>query len=279
MRLVFGMVLLLGIGLAGFAVFMAQSYVGQTQRELEAARAAAQNTVETVDVYTVRRAMRYGERLTEEDVVAIAWPKNATPPDVITDREVLFPPDGSHRFVQRALEVGEPLLPVKLTRPGEDAGITARLTRGKRAFTIDVNVTTGVAGFLRPTDRVDIYWTGRTQAGEVTRLLETGVRVVAVDQSADQDRDERAVIARSVTVEASPQQVANLALAQSTGRLSLALVGVADDEVATAVEVDQRRLLGIEPDAPVEEAAPEEVCTVRTRRGADMVEIPIPCTN
>lgn len=279
MRLVFGMVLLLGIGLAGFAVFMAQSYVGKTKQELEAARAAAQSIVETVDVYTVRRAMRYGERLTEEDVVAIAWPKNATPPDVITDREALFPADGSARYVQRALEVGEPLLPVKLTRPGEDAGITARLTRGMRAFTIDVNVTTGVAGFLRPTDRVDVYWTGRTQAGEVTRLLETGVRVIAVDQSADQDREQRAVIARSVTVEASPQQVANLALAQSTGRLSLALVGVADDGVAMAVEVDQRTLLGIEPDAPVQQAAPPQVCTIRTRRGAEMVEIPIPCTN
>jgi pilus assembly protein CpaB len=26
-------------------------------------------------------------------------------------------------------------------------------------------------------------------------------------------------------------------------------------------------------------AEPEEVCTIRTRRGAEVVEIPIPCTN
>ena len=44
--------------------------------------------------------------------------------------------------------------------------------------------------------------------------------------------------------------------------------------------MDQRTLLGIAPQAPVAEAAPEpEVCTIRTRRGAETVEIPIPCTD
>lgn len=277
MRFVFGLVLLAGIALAGMAVFMAQAYIGETQRQLAEARAAAGNNVETTPVWTARRQMRFGERLAEEDVVAINWPKNAIPPNAITDRDELF--GGAPRHVLRAMEVGEPLMPVKLTRPGEDAGITARLAPGKRAFTIDVNVTTGVAGFLRPTDRVDVYWTGRTQAGEVTRLLESGVTVIAVDQSADQDRTQSAVIARSVTVQASSQQVAALALAQSTGRLSLALVGVADDTVAQHVEIDQRRLLGIEPEAPQVEAPAPEVCTVRTRRGGEMVDIPIPCTN
>ena len=176
------------------------------------------------------------------------------------------------------MEPNEPLMAVKLTAPGEDAGITSQLTRGMRAFTIQVNVTTGVAGFLRPTDRVDIYWTGRTGSGEITRLIDTAVRVIAVDQSADQDRGARTQIARNVTVEATPEQAASLAQAQATGRLSLSLVGVEDDTVSEAVQIDQRRLLGIEVRERVEVERPQ-ICTIRTRRGNDVVEIPIPCTN
>jgi pilus assembly protein CpaB len=279
MRIVFGLVLALGIGLAGFAVYMAQSYIGQTQAALAAERAARVPPVETVDVFIAKKQLRYGQRLSPDDVTTIAWPKRALPAGVFTDRAALFPENSDGpRTVLRAMEPNEPLMAVKLTAPGEDAGITSQLTRGMRAFTIQVNVTTGVAGFLRPTDRVDIYWTGRTGSGEITRLIDTAVRVIAVDQSADQDRGARTQIARNVTVEATPEQAASLAQAQATGRLSLSLVGVEDDTVSEAVQIDQRRLLGIEVRERVEVERPQ-ICTIRTRRGNDVVEIPIPCTN
>ncbi len=279
MRIVFFLVLVLGLGMAGSAVYMAQGYFAQTQRELAAARQAASQVIDTTPVYTARRAMRFGERLREEDVVAIQWPSNALPPAAITDREDLFAAGRAPRAVLRALEPGEPLMPVKLTQPGQDAGIVAVLTPGNRAFTIDVNVSTGVSGFLRPGDRVDVYWTGRIDGSEVTRLMETSVKVIAVDQSADQDRENITQRARNVTVEATSQQVAALALAQATGRLSLALVGLADDSLSELVEVNRRTLFGIEPEAPAPVVEPEQVCTVRTRRGGEVVTIPIPCTN
>ncbi len=282
MRIVFFLVLLLGLGLAGTAVHMARGYIGQNQAELEAARRAAAQVVETTPVYTARRALRYGERLTEEDVVAIQWPRTALPEGVFTDSAELFPEGQPPRAVMRAMERGEPIMEVKVTRPGQEAGISARLGEGMRAFTIDVNVSTGVAGFLRPTDRVDIYWTGQIggRGNETTRLMESGVKVIAVDQSADQDREAAARIARSVTVEVTREQVAALALAQTTGRLSLALVGVADESLERTVEINRRSLLGI-VDAPEPEAAPEPepVCTVRTRRGGELVTMEIPCTN
>jgi pilus assembly protein CpaB len=150
-----------------------------------------------------------------------------------------------------------------------------------RAFAIKVDVASGVSGFLRPEDRVDVYWTGSggelSGDGEITRLIEAGMRIVAVDQIADADRAGSAIIARTVTVEASPQQVAKLAQAQATGRLALSLVGVGDPEVAAAVEVRRSDILGLS-----ERAAPDaedRVCTIRTRRGAEVVDMPIPCTN
>jgi pilus assembly protein CpaB len=82
-----------------------------------------------------------------------------------------------------------------------------------------------------------------------------------------------------MTVAATPEQVARLAQAQATGRLVMSLVGVGDDTETGKIEVDTGSMLGItEAAAPVAVEA-EKVCTIRTRKGADVVEIPIPCTN
>lgn len=112
----------------------------------------------------------------------------------------------------------------------------------------------------------------------MTRLIQTNIELIAVDQSAGSELT-GATIARTVTVTARPEQVAALAQAQSTGRLSLALVGTEDDTVASLVEVDQRSLLGLsEAEAPIRAEEPR-VCTIRNRRGAEVVEIPIPCAD
>ena len=50
-------------------------------------------------------------------------------------------------------------------------------------------------------------------------------------------------------------------------------------DAAEAIEVDQLSLLGISKKEKKAEAKALEVCTIRTRRGAEVVEIPIPCTN
>lgn len=89
------------------------------------------------------------------------------------------------RVVLRPIEKDELILAVKVTKPGEDAGLTSRLAPGMRAFAINVDVSSGVSGFLRPGDRVDVYWTGRVgQHGsrtEVTKLIEASVALIAVD--------------------------------------------------------------------------------------------------
>lgn len=281
MRLVFGLVLVLGLGLAGFAVYMAQGYISTYENALAKERAKGTGNLKLVNVYVAKRQMRYGEQITPEDVQLVAWPAKHLPEGVYGKPEILFPEDQPQvRTVLRAMEENEPILEVKLTEPGADAGITSRLTKGMRAFAINVDVSSGVSGFLRPGDRVDIYWTGTsaTSGQKITKLIEATVRLIAIDQTTDEDTN-KPVIARTVTVEVSPKQVAALAQAQSTGRLSLSLVGSEDETVSSAVEIDQRELLGIEEEAQVVEAAPERVCTIRTRRGSEVVEIPIPCTN
>ena len=45
------------------------------------------------------------------------------------------------------------------------------------------------------------------------------------------------------------------------------------------VEVDTGSCWGSPAAAAPVEAAAEKVCTIRTRKGGEVVEIPIPCTN
>ena len=283
MRMVFGLVLLLGLGLAGFAVYMAQGYINQYQAQLEQERANRVEAIPTVDVFVVNRALRYGDRLKQEDIRKVAWPENAIPQGTFTSLEAIFPVgEDELRTVVRAMEKDEALLAIKVTEPGEDAGVSSRLAPGMRAFAISVDVASGVSGFLSPGDRVDVYWTGTAEMSdgeqqEVTQLIQPRIRLLAIDQSADSDRD-GPTVARTVTVEATPRQVAALAQAQATGSLSLALLGTADEGSSEGVNIDQAELLGIEE---AEEVVREtrRVCTIRTRRGAEVVDIPIPCTN
>lgn len=283
MRMIFGLVLLVGIALAGGAVYLAKDQIGQYKTAIARAEAAKSQIVPTQTVFVVTRALKYGEKLAKEDVKPVDFPVTAIPEGYYNDINVIFPENtNAERVVLRPIEKGEVLLAVKVTKPGEDAGLTSRLERGMRAFAINVDVSSGVSGFLRPGDRVDIYWTGRAGEGnsrsEITKLIEASVSLIAVDQrSGDVEGTQ---IARTVTVAVDPTQVAALAQAQSSGRLSLSLVGAGDDVViASNIEVNQRDLLGIVESAPAPAAVEEKVCTIRTRRGAEVVNLPIPCTN
>jgi pilus assembly protein CpaB len=278
MRVLFGFVLLIGLGLAGSAVYLARDYIGQQQAQLAEAERAKQAIVPTVEVYVANKPLRYGQSLTIDDVSKVRWPRAAIPKGAFTSEEALFPEGVSvPRSVLRAVEPTEAILAVKVTGPGQDAGVSSRLSPGMRAFAIRTDVTSGVSGFLRPGDRVDIYWTGNLGGQSITKLIDSSVDIIAINQSADEDRN-GPVVARTVTVEVNPRQAASLAQAQTTGRLSLSLVGADDLLVSESVEIDQRDLLGIVEERVVE-APKERVCTVRRRSGEEIVVVPIPCTN
>ena len=133
---------------------------------------------------------------------------------------------------------------------------------------------------LAPVTLIDRDLIEQSQASSIYDLLrkEAGVQLIAVDQSANGEA-QAATIARTVTVAVRPEQVASLAQAQSTGKLSLSLVGAMDDTIAGAIEVDQTKLLGLTQAIAPQQVAQAERCTIRTRRGAEVMQIEIPCGN
>lgn len=279
MRMIFGLVLVAGMALAGFAVYMAQGYINQTESALVQERQFRQQVGELVEVYVVTNQVNFGDPIRRENVRKIYWQKSALPEGTFSNEEVLFPPGQEQpRFALRLMEPFEPILRVKVTEPGQSAGLTSELGEGMRAFAIRVDASSGVSGFVYPGNYVDVYWTGSNGATDVTKLIETGINVIAIDQTAAGATTGEATVAQTVTVKATPEQVARLAQAQATGRLALSLVGRSGETTEGRIEVDSASLLGIEEREVIKVEA-EKVCTVRNRKGGEVVEIPIPCTN
>ncbi|MCV2868043.1 Flp pilus assembly protein CpaB [Defluviimonas sp. WL0002] len=292
MRLVFGLVLIVGLGLAGFAVYMAQGLIEKNQRERDYLLAAQARATKLVDVVVVKRHLDYGERFTRDDLQVIKWEDGKVPEGAFSfvttsleeaaeKKPVFTDTETRPRSALRSYEPFEPLLASKITDPGVDAGIMSNLSPGMSAFSINVDVSTGVAGFLRPGNFVDVYWTGNLGDSETTKLIDSNVRLIAINQSADADRTEETIIARTVTIEGTRQRVASLALAQQTGKLSLSLVGGSGVEAVAAddgVEINRDTLLGIKKQEVVE-VEKEKICTIRTNKGGEIVETVIPCTN
>ena len=284
MRAVFALVLVIGMALAGAAVYMIQDHIALTENMLAKERAFNAKAGKLVEVYVFATELQYGDALKEEDVQLIYWPEASLPESIFRDKVILFPENApGPRYIMRATEAFEPVLASRLTEPGELAGLTAKLAPGMRAFGIKVGVASGVAGFVKPDDFIDIYWTGNIQGadGESTRLIESSIQIIAVDKAFNEGQSNGSNDANSVTVAATPEQVARLAQAQSSGKLTMSLVGDTAAEVTDKIEIDTNELLGIEEAAPVVvEVVPEaKVCTRKERKGTEVIETVIPCTN
>lgn len=293
MRAVFALVLVAGMALAGFAVYMAQGYLSNTQAQLAAATQEQQKLGALVEVYAAKAEKKFGDPLTADDVRPVWVQKAFLPEGAFTvartggdkgdNAGALFPADNDKpRYLSRSVMANEIILVSRVTEPGRPASLTGKLGVGMRAYQIRVE-STGVQGFVMPDSLIDVYWTGRgdNDLGDVTRLIESGMMVLAVDgASAEGDRTSYG-IASTITVAATPEQVARLAQAQATGKMTMSLIASANEAASELVEVDRNSLLGVEKKDEVAAApvAAPEVCTIRTRRGDEVVEVPIPCTN
>lgn len=290
MRLVFGLVLIVGVALAGFAVKLAMDQFAQYDNALALAQQKQVAAVPTKMIYVSVKPIAFGHEITEEDVKLAPWPVEIMPENAFTEENPMFAPGMERRVALRGIDAFEALLPTKVSEPGGDAGLTTHLADDESAFTLKVDVASGVSGFLQPGNLVDVYWTGvvetpdpftgRSNRQEVTKLIQSGVRLLAIDQNAETAASATSV-AKTVTVVGKQDQAAILTHAQKTGALTLTLRSVhADTTVNEPIEVDQLSMLGIERQAPQPKPAAEkkpETCSMRERRGTESVLIPIPC--
>lgn len=214
--------LLLAVVFGAGAVFVTKLWL-ENQRVVTPAQAAL---TPTATIVVASLPLRFGDKLQADNLREIAWPLGNAPAGAFTTREAMLK-DGD-RYVLTALEANEPVLAWKITGPGQRATLSSVVESGKKAVTIRVNDVLGVAGFVLPGDRVDILLTRENrQSGEAyVDVLLQGVKVLAIDQLADERTDDP-VVAKAITVEVDTAQAQKLILAANVGQLSLALRNVA----------------------------------------------------
>lgn len=138
--------------------------------------------------------------------------------------------DGS--VARRAIVKGEPITKGLLVKSNEGGFMSAVLDPGKRAVSIAVDSTTGNAGFIFPGDQVDLILTHRNmQEMRASETFIEDVRVLAVDQMLD-NPENKAVLAKTVTLEVTPKQAEEINLAKDLGKISLSLRALATKDSA-----------------------------------------------
>lgn len=136
-------------------------------------------------------------------------------------------------FVKEPILTGEPLLARKLVRGGQGGYMSVVLQPGMRAIAIGVSIETAAGGWVLPGDRVDIMQSQDAgvdkNAGRVTRTVVQNIRVLAIDQKVEPEKDSKTVVGTMATLEATPQMAAALIDAKQKGTpLFMALRSYAD---------------------------------------------------
>jgi pilus assembly protein CpaB len=211
---VFGLVAVL----AGRAWLDRQS--GERLRQMQAAVIRPAAPAATLVVAAL--PLRWGTEITRQHLREVEWPAGAIPKGAFARIDDLL--DGKNRRVAlSAMEENEPVLAPKVTGPGQRASLAAVLGEGLKAATIRVNDVLGVAGFVLPGERVDVIVTRSVERGEAfADVIAQNLRVLAVDQLADERSDKPAVV-KAVTLEVTTAQAQKLTLAATVGTLSLAM--------------------------------------------------------
>ncbi len=212
--------LIVAIALGIAAAIGVRSYLQTVEQEFEREQ-------QMVEVAVPQRDLVAGEELTPGRVTTRQIPIRSLTPDQITRQEV------QRYFGQELLtEVGSGI-PLRVDHFVERQPQTAssRLPEQHRAMTIAVDSTRGVAGLIRPGNRVDIFCTGMGEAGgrgaQETWLVLSNVTVLATDsRMSDMQRTEYDQYRRgysNLTLAVTPQEAQLLIYLAANARLTFAL--------------------------------------------------------
>ena len=212
-----GVAIILGL----IAVFLANTYLTGREKQL------ANSPEGMVRVAVAALPLAYGAEISPDKVRFVNYPQTSLPPGTYKSMDELLP-EGKRRVALRPIQVNQPLLASDLSGSGQNASIAALLPDGMRAATVSINDVSGVAGFVKPNDTVDVLITrqpiggdGAAQGQQVTDVLLQNIRVIAMDQAASSNG--QPVVSRTATLELTPLDAQKVALGQQLGQLSLVL--------------------------------------------------------
>lgn len=215
------------IGLA--AVAMMRSYIQQKETALNQEWQRLKATYpEPVDVLVAAKDLSEGTVITQDLLKVGTVPERFMQPYAVRSPEEVI-----GLMTIAPIAEGEQLLLNKVRRPDQaplGSTLAGVLEKGKRGVTMGADALSGVGGFVRPGDAVDILWTVSVPTGEqggsqlVTWTLFQDVRVMAVGgQLIGKGAEERPSEDYTVTLAMTPQEASFLLFARENGKLQLSL--------------------------------------------------------
>jgi pilus assembly protein CpaB len=218
----------LGLGLVGYQA------VKPPKTVIVTAEPAVPPPPQTVDVLTAARSLPAGTLMRDEDFAKRAIPLADIPAGAVKDTaEQRAELRGA--LLRRYLDAGNILRQGDILHPRDRGFLAAVLSPGARAISLNVDAETGNGGLIWPGDRIDVILTQQLDVKDaplakrfVGEVVLSDVRVVAVDQSIAQGAvangdNTTGRVARTVTLEVTPQQAERAAVADRLGKITLAI--------------------------------------------------------
>ena len=236
----------LGLALvaAAGAAFMVRSMLGGGTPPVEAKPQPA--PIAMSEVLVADANLTPGQKLLAEQVRWEKWPSAAVDDSFITHSEARSEEEAVKGVVVRSpILANQPITNTAIVHADAAGFMAAMLAPGMRAVSIIVSAESGAGGFVLPNDRIDVIQTLKINDSAISRTVLENVRVLAVDQTFRQEKDTKTVIAKTATVEVTPEQAELLNSAQGGGQLSLALRPLGDaGEVANVSGTRRKKSIG-----------------------------------
>jgi pilus assembly protein CpaB len=236
--------LILAVGTAGLAAMFVRGWMSAQQAAFT--KAAPAPVVAATEVLVAAHPIPAGTFIKADDLSWQAWPDGKLAEGYVSKDKGSDQANQTGPFigavVKTGFQIGEPVTEVRVAKPGDRGFLAAVLSPGTRAVALSVTANSGVSGFVLPGDHVDILVTHvlpsegtEKRTINVTETALEDIRVIAVDQTTN-DQSNAPVLAKTVTLEATPKQAEVLSLIEQMGKVSLSLRGLA----VTKADTDDR---------------------------------------
>jgi len=235
-----------------------------------------------VAITAAARDMPAGTRLQKADLKTVRVPEKDVPKAAILDqkmaidRPLLFP-----------VGANEAIISNKVASAAGAEGLPALIDVGKRAVSVPITDSSGVAGLIQPRAHVDVLFTkpGSNAEAVTTTILEDIV-VLAMGRTTEVANSSSVTAvsaaprptAQAATLLVSPEQARKLELAKNQGKISLALRNPLDhtsakDQSATTSE---QLYAGFHPKQTTPNLRDDRAWTQLIAKPPEKKEIPAP---
>jgi len=217
-------------GVCGIGAFIGVKSIVNTQPRV-VTKEVTQNTTQ---VLVAKTDIGLGHLLAPENLRWQEWPQSAVNQNHIQrNARPNATSDLAGAIARTPMQPGDPIYPRSVVKAGEGGVLASILSPGMRAASTRIKEETGAGKLILPNDHVDVLLTMRKRGrggGEdhVSETLFRNVRVLAIGQLIQAADGKKLAEGNTATLELTPRQTEELAVADAKGAISLVLRSIAD---------------------------------------------------